>query len=249
MIRSFTINELEELTAINKRTISDYITKGLLIGSSHRGRGAVYSQRDLNALRVIPRLRTLMKKEYGALKEVASFMEQLSIFDLQALATRKTERAFIFQVHRLRVRLSLIRIIPRVPPERLDEVLNQLTPEQICSVDSGRVQIGAVINMRQLFAYEQGIADSDDTTSAESQDGYSNDHLLYDQEETDRLPQLSTELFVKRDLEATLPNSSGVAAVEVKDGSDITRKLLTIKLDEIASRLDRVEQMLENDAD
>jgi DNA-binding transcriptional MerR regulator len=248
MIRSFTINELEELTSINKRTISDYITKGLLIGSSHRGRGAVYSQRDLNALRVIPRLRTLMKKEYGALKAVASFLEQLSISDLQALATRKTERAFIVWVHRLRVRLSLIRIIPHVPPEKLDEVLSQLTPEQICSVDQGRVHIGAVINMRELFAYEQAIAEADDTTSAESQDGYSNDHSSYDQEKTDRLPQLSAELLVERDLEATLPDSSGVAAVDMKDDTDITQKLLTIKLDEIANRLDRVEQMLENNA-
>ena len=245
MIRSYTINKLEELTAINKRTISDYITKGLLIGPSHRGRGAVYAQRDLNALRVIPQLRILMKKEYGALKAVSSFLEQLSISDLQALATRKTERAFIAWVHRLRVRLSLMRIIPHVPPEKLDEVLSQLTPEQICSVDSGRVQIGAVINMKQLFAYEQGIENAEEATPAESP---SNGHSLYDLEETDSLPQLSAELFVERDLEATLPDSSGVVAVDMKDDADITRKLLTIKLDEIANRLDRVEQMLENDA-
>ncbi len=247
MIRSYTINELEELTAINKRTISDYITKGLLIGPSHRGRGAVYSQRDLNALKVIPQLRTLMKEEYGSLKAVAGFLEQLSISDLQALANRKTERAFVDWVHRFRVRLSLMRIIPHVPPERLDEVLSQLTPEQISSVDSGRVQIGAVINMRQLFAYEQAIADTDDTTSAESQDGYSNDHL--DQEDTDSLPQLSSELFVERDLEATLPDSAGLVGVEVQDDSDITQKLLTLKLDDIANRLDRVEQMLESESD
>jgi len=247
MIRSYTINELEELTAINKRTISDYITKGLLIGPSHRGRGAVYSQRDLNALKVIPQLRTLMKEEYGSLKAVAGFLEQLSISDLQALANRKTERAFVDWVHRFRVRLSLMRIIPHVPPERLGEVLSQLTPEQISSVDSGRVQIGAVINMRQLFAYEQAIADTDDTTSAESQDGYSNDHL--DQEDTDSLPQLSSELFVERDLEATLPDSAGLVGVEVQDDSDITQKLLTLKLDDIANRLDRVEQMLESESD
>ena len=54
MIRSYSISELEGLTATNKRTIGDYVTKGLLAGPSHRGRGAVYSHRDLDVLKIIP---------------------------------------------------------------------------------------------------------------------------------------------------------------------------------------------------
>ena len=227
MIRSYSINELEELAGINRRTISDYITKGLLTGPSHRGRGAVYSQRDLNVLQVIPRLRTLLKEEYGSLKAVAAFLDQLSVHDIHILATRQTERAFIVEVRRLRVRLSLMDLMPHLAPERIDEVLQQLTPEQICGVDSGRVQIGAVLDMGSLFSIDNGSHESAGRTmSLLSPDG-----LAEHDDDTDRLPQLSEAAVVE--------------AAADKASSGDTRQLLTLKLDEIASRLDRVEQMLD----
>ena len=64
MIRSYTVDELEQMSGVTRRTISDYIAKGLLAGPSHRGRGARYPQADADALRVLPRVRTLMKKEF-----------------------------------------------------------------------------------------------------------------------------------------------------------------------------------------
>ena len=74
MIRSYTVNELEEISGCTRRMISDYISKGVLAGPSHRGRGARYPQKDLDVLTVLPRIRTLMKKEYPTLKEVPAFL-------------------------------------------------------------------------------------------------------------------------------------------------------------------------------
>jgi len=250
MIRSYTINELEELTSVNKRTISDYITKGLLSGPSHRGRGAVYSQRDFNILRVIPKLRTLLKDEYGSLKSIAAFLAQLSVPDIQTLAARDTERSFTVEVRRLRVRLSLMGLMPHVSPEKFDQVLGRLSPEQICSIDSGRVQMGTVIDLRELFAYEQEM--SGNGRAKEHLNGFSAD--FSDHEDTDRLPRLSEDLFSERDLEETIPGRS--AASELKTNgkangtnSSETKRMLVLKLDEIANRLDRVEQMLDYETD
>jgi DNA-binding transcriptional MerR regulator len=250
MIRSYTINELEELTAVNKRTISDYITKGLLSGPSHRGRGAVYSQRDFNILRVIPKLRTLLKDEYGSLKSIGRFLAQLSIPDIQTLAARDTERSFTVEVRRLRLRLSLMGLMPHVSPEKFDEVLDRLSPEQICSIDSGRVQIGTVIDLGELFAYENEM--SGNAGAKGHTNGFSANPSHH--EDTDRLPKLSAELFSERDLEETIPARSAAselkaAAKDNSANSSETKKMLALKLDEIANRLDRVEQMLDYEAD
>lgn len=241
MIRSYTINELEQLTAINRRTISDYITKGLLTGPSHRGRGAVYSQRDLNVLQVIPQLRTLMKQEYGSLKSIASFLSQLSVHDIHVLASFETERAFISEVRRLRVRLSLLDLMPYLAPEKIDEVLEALTPEQVCSVDTGRVQLGAILDMSQLLAgspANQARAHADNGNGAErlTQSNGRSNGSAGNEDDTDQLPQLDAETV------AEMAADEGQATGE-------TRRLLALKLDEIASRLDRVEQMLEYESD
>jgi DNA-binding transcriptional MerR regulator len=203
MIRSYTMSELEQFTGVNKRTISDYVTKGLLSGPSHRGRGAVYSQRDFNVLRVIPKLRSLLKDEYGSLKSIAAFLTQLSVPDIQALASRDTERAFTVEVRRLRVRLSLIGMMPHVSPEKFDEVLSRLTPEQICSVDAGRVQLGTVIDLAKLFALDQEISSTGFSTPEKAR------------EDTDCLPELSAELLAIRDLEETIPSRSEIPETNV----------------------------------
>jgi DNA-binding transcriptional MerR regulator len=252
MIRSYTINELEELTAVNKRTISDYITKGLLAGPSHRGRGAVYSQRDLNVLRVIPKLRTLLKDEYGSLKSIAGFLSQLSVPDIQMLAARESERSFTVEVRRVRVRLALMNLMPHVAPEKFDEVLERLSPEQICSIDTGRVQIGSVINLSQLFAHEQVQSENSGASGHQAADHLN--EASY-QEDTDLLPRLTEDHFAGPDLEETIPGRSAAELTEPDDktaevnSTSGTKDMLTSKLDEIANRLDRVEQMLENEAE
>ena len=230
----------------------------MLSGPSHRGRGAVYSQRDFNVLRVIPKLRTLLKDEYGSLKSIGSFLAQLSIPDIQTLAARNTERSFTVEVRRLRLRLSLMGLMPHVSPEKFDEVLERLSPEQICSIDCGRVQIGTVINLSELFAYEH------DMSANGGAKGHTNGHSnglsanSSHHEDTDRLPRLSEDLFSERDLEETIPARSAASELKASEkgngnangsNSSETKKMLALKLDEIANRLDRVEQMLDSEAD
>ncbi len=154
MIRSYTVNELEEISGCTRRMISDYISKGVLAGPSHRGRGARYPQKDLDVLTVLPRIRTLMKKEYPTLKEVSAFLDDLSVRDINRLATRVSEEAFVSEIRRLRVRNSLMNLLPYVPPERIETLLARFTPGQIRGIDSGRYQIGAVMDIEALLQEE-----------------------------------------------------------------------------------------------
>ena len=88
-MRSYDLAELEALSTLSRRTISDYVSKGLLSGPSHRGRGARYSQRDLDALNIIPMLRTVLKLEFPNLNSVREFLSDLSPADLRHLARLK----------------------------------------------------------------------------------------------------------------------------------------------------------------
>jgi DNA-binding transcriptional MerR regulator len=151
MIHMYTVNELEDISGFTRRTIGDYIAKGLLAGPSHRGRGARYSQADVDVLRVIPGLRTLMKKEFPNLREVQEFLTHLSAHDVRSLMRKTTEATFVLEVRTLRVRISLAAALPQVSPERLNLALKQLTPEQIGGVDTGRYQLGAVVDMAELL--------------------------------------------------------------------------------------------------
>lgn len=233
MIRSYSIGEMESLSGTNRRTISDYITKGLLTGPSHRGRGAVYSQRDLNVLHLLPRLRTLMKEEFGSLKAVATFLSQLSTPDIHALASRRSERAFVVEVRRLRVRRSMMELMPNLAPEHVDAVFEKITPEQICAIDAGRLQLGAVVDMRELL-------DQADEYDGESFDAFGSGAAS---------ANVAAEPGeVNLDDTDTLPGPALVAAAAAAAGQtadEDTKTLLATKLREIADRLDRVEQMLE----
>lgn len=155
MIRSYTVGELEEISGCTRRTISDYIAKGVLSGPSQRGRGARYPQKDLDVLTVLPRIRTLMKREYPTLKDVSEFLDELSVRDVNRLATRGSEDAFVSEARRLRVRNSLMGLLPYVPPERIESLLSQLTPGQVRGIDSGRYQVGAVMDIEGLLREEK----------------------------------------------------------------------------------------------
>lgn len=149
-MRSYDLSELEELSSLSRRTISDYVSRGLLAGPSHRGRGARYSQRDLDALRVIPRLRTVMKPEFPTLVSVRDFLSELTASELRRLVRLTNERAFEIEVRRIRVCLRLKTFLPAVSPERINTVTSELTPEQICGVDRGQIQIGSLLDMEVL---------------------------------------------------------------------------------------------------
>jgi DNA-binding transcriptional MerR regulator len=152
----YTVNELEEISGLTRRTIGDYIAKGLLSGPSHRGRGARYSQSDVDVLQIIPRLRTLMKKEFPSLREVHDFLIQRSAYELHRLAGKSSESAFELKVRTLRLQGSLAAILPQVSPEEINLALKKLSPEQITGVDTGRYQLGAVIDMATLLGNSDG---------------------------------------------------------------------------------------------
>ncbi len=149
-MRSYALSDLEEMSALSRRTISDYVSKGLLNGPSHRGRGARYSQRDLDALRVIPLVRTLMKEEFPSLGSIRTFLRRLSPSELHQLARLQNELAFEIEVRRLRVLNRLKAFSPATAPERIRDALEALTPEQIRGVDRGNFQVGSLLNLDWL---------------------------------------------------------------------------------------------------
>mgnify|MGYP002713251994 CR=1 FL=1 len=149
-MRSYDLTELEEMSALSRRTISDYVSRGLLAGPSHRGRGARYSQRDLDALRVIPRLRTILKPEFPSLTSVRDFLHELTASELRHLVRLTSERAFEIEVRRIRVQHRLKTFLPAVSPEMLTTALAKLTPEQICGVDRGQIQVGTLLDVDAL---------------------------------------------------------------------------------------------------
>lgn len=175
-MRSYDLTELEEMSALSRRTISDYVSRGLLAGPSHRGRGARYSQRDLDALRVIPRLRTILKPEFPSLTSVRDFLSELTASELRHLVRLTNERAFEIEVRRIRVQHRLKTFLPAVSPEMLSTALAKLTPEQICGVDRGHIQIGALLDVDALNGDAglngNGAARDDAFAGAESDDAY-----------------------------------------------------------------------------
>jgi DNA-binding transcriptional MerR regulator len=155
-MRSYDLSELAERSALSRRTISDYVSRGLLSGPSHRGRGARYSQRDLDALQVIPLLRTVLKSEYSSLNGVREFLDDLFPAELSRLAGATDDQDFEIEVRRIRVHSRLRAILPAVPPGKLTSVLNGLTPEQIRGIDRGQYQIGSLVDFEGLTATGNG---------------------------------------------------------------------------------------------
>jgi len=174
-MRSYDLTELNEMSSLSRRTISDYVARGLLMGPSHRGRGARYSQRDLDALRVIPRLRTIMKREFPTLISVRDFLAELSISDLRHLVRLNNERTFEIEVRRIRLSCQLKTFLPAVSPERLTDVLAELTPEQICGLDRGHIQIGSLLDLDVLTSDSRSngnASNSFDHSAASSGNGF-----------------------------------------------------------------------------
>jgi DNA-binding transcriptional MerR regulator len=272
MIHMYTVSELEEISGFTRRTIGDYIAKGLLTGPSHRGRGARYGQSDADVLRVIPRLRTLMKKEFPSLREVQDFLSQLSGHQLHSLARKSNESAFSLEVRTQRVRNSLAAILPQVAPERLDLALKHLTPEQIRGLDTGRYQLGAIVDMASL------LNEQDD---GQVQDRFHNGTNAFDVEPGDRSAQDKSvgKSRSSRNLnwqgggvQNGTNDSTGMAALEsitqrlekMASGADMDlvrhesvddsglyaqvsteAAATTVRLKDIAERVERLERLLE----
>jgi hypothetical protein len=151
MMQSYTVTEVEDICGISRRTISEYVAKGLLSGPSHRGRGARYPQSDIDVLKLLPKFRTLMKREFPNLNAVATFVRQISMHDLRMLAKKSSAASFVLAVKRLRIRNSLAALAPHVAPEHIENVLDGLSEGQIRAIDSGRYQIGAVLDISALL--------------------------------------------------------------------------------------------------
>lgn len=179
MIRTYTVTEVESICGVSRRTISEYVAKGLLAGPSHRGRGARYPQSDVDVLHLLPKFRTLMKREFPNLNALAVFLRQLSIRDLRMLAAKNSESGFVLEVRRLRVRNSLASLAPHVAPERIEATLSSLTPGQIRAVDSGRYQIGAVLDISALLQehHRPSDANAGNEYSHSGHNGLTNGHL------------------------------------------------------------------------
>jgi len=271
MIRSYTVSQLEQMSGTTRRTISDYIAKGVLTGPSHRGRGARYSQKDLDVLTVLPRLRTLMKKEYPTLKEISAFINQLSVRDIHTLASLSSEESFVSEMRRLRVRNSLMGLLPYMPPERIEEALAKLTPGQVRGIDAGRYQIGAVLDIESLLQEEsdeaapangsrfsgerhEAPAESSPSWSVSwlngHQEGDGDQGLLHPEqmrsieETTRRLEQKM--LDTTTDLDALVARSEETQPnLPVVEAKTPTTRSVEARLVDIASRLEKLETMFE----
>lgn len=239
MIRTYTVNELEQLAGTSKRTISDYVSKGLLSGPSHRGRGARYPQADLDVLRIVPRLRTLLKGEFPNLKAVGAFLAELSAQDLRRLARRSNERALELEVRRIRVRHSMMAVLPALPPERIDEALEELSPEQIRGIDTGRYQIGAVVDMAGL------LRDEESEGQPQLAVAYSRDPASQAANDEQRL----TASFNRSPPRVLNSNGNGVAHSANSSGNAESeggqvREPLNRRMEDLADRLERIERLL-----
>ena len=169
-MRSYAVTDLEAMSDVSRRTIADYVSKGLLQGPSHRGRGARYSQRDFDALQVIPRIRMLMRQEFPSLAAIRDFLGRLSPGEIHQLAQLTNELAFEIEVRRLRVLNRLKNLSPTAAPERIREALSVLTPEQIRGVDRGHFQVGSLVDLDWMTAEPaNGSMDS-------LRNGYANEH-------------------------------------------------------------------------
>lgn len=86
-LESYTIHELEELTGVNRRTISYYIAEGLLPRVGRRGRHARYGREFLDRLRLIQRIKDQQdagKLPAATLAEIGAFIATLDSDDVVA---------------------------------------------------------------------------------------------------------------------------------------------------------------------
>jgi len=257
MIRSYTVDELERMSGVTRRTISDYISKGLLAGPSHRGRGARYPQADADALRVVPRIRTLMKKEFPTVDSVASFLRDISSRELRNLACQPSEKELVLEARRIRVRLTLAALMPKLTPERLSDVVDSLSPDQISGIDKGQYQLGAVLDLAELFSesgapMETSSAEESYSSHVQSTDGgepamasrrASNGNGEHRGEFETILEQAEAAIEERRSPESRLrlvkPSNQVLASETVASTPNLDSRLT-----DIAQRLDRLEHLL-----
>ena len=252
-MRMYTVDELESISGLTRRTISDYTAKGLLAGPSHRGRGARYSQADVDALRIIPKLRTLMKKEFGTLRAVSRFIGQLSTHELHSLAGKTNGPAFVLEVRQIRVRHLVISILPQAAPERISQALARLTPEQLRGVDAGRYQLGAVLDLRDLLGNDFSKEESA-TSAAEAAAALSANvaEMAASDDEEPGSPYWSVNW-----LDETVGRAGEAAAMHMQPDQEPRNSLqpdgeqadgrfggTRDRIADIAERLDRIERLL-----
>ena len=270
MISTYTVSELEQMSGFTRRTISDYIAKGILAGPSHRGRGARYPQSDVDVLQLVPRIRTLMKKEFPNLKALSAFLGQLSARDIYRLARLKNEQSLIDETRRLRVCMQLVALFPMVAPESLQEALDSLSPAQINGVDVGRYPIGAVLDITELVNENQQIARTHSKTNGNGHaktNGNGHAHTDADESNSSRnvswlsggasgqvpghTPQPEDigslgEVLHKMERQANdAKNGASDHAHKTDRQHKRSEKSVDVRLTDIAERLERLERQLE----
>jgi len=274
MIRTYTVRELEDLSGLTRRTIGDYVSKGLLSGPSHRGRGACYSQADVDVLHVIPRLRVLMKKEFPTLRALRGFVAQLSVRDIHSLARKTNADAIMHAVRHFRLRTLLSTTLPQLAPDRIDATLANLSPEQVRAIDTGQRQLGSILDLSKLLrSDDESLSEDGDTgTFPAAVDGSSytneapghrnhnghNGHNGHNsayrigssagrsaRDSAEGRRRIGSTRSWARDQLNGVQESAAVASLDVSDQlAPIRHESNTDRLSDIARRLERLERLL-----
>jgi hypothetical protein len=187
-----------------------------------------------------------MKKEFPDLRAVIRFLKEVSAHELNNLANKASERNFVLAVRRLRVRMALAAVLPQVTPEKIAAALNQLTPEQICSVDTGRYQLGAVIDMAELLS-NQPLADTREAQNDFAPAAHSQSEWNITLHDGLSAAQLPNEFATPGNNTDTQPEPRATAAQTKGNGETGTRseqKLNPDKLEDIARRVEKLEALL-----
>ena len=220
-MQSYSINELVAESGATRRHISALVSAGLLAGSSNRGRGAHYGESDLNRLKVIPRLRTLLRPEFGSLARLKLFLDILSESDVARLADCVDSSDFDLEARRLKIKALLIPVLPHLQPEAVDKVLLALSPEQIRAVDTGSMLVGAIPSVRALLISNQVNAAGALMEQAAPAQGGDADHYT--------------------------PNGAEYSGEAVQEQIALSTGEILGQLENVISRLERMEKMLAGD--
>ncbi len=157
-MRHYKLKQLAAQTGVSARTISSYVSKGLLSGPSHRGRGAVYPQRDLHALQVIPRIRVLMPAHYPDLRAIARLLKDISTAGLRRLATLDEESDFLNEMRKIHQIVQLHAMYPDASPEHIASLARLPPPAPLYSKGEDARDISAVMAVPTILANSDASA-------------------------------------------------------------------------------------------
>ena len=92
MTEKYTLEDLEKISGMSIRTLRFYIQEGLLPGPDTRGKFARYSQKHLDSIRFIHRLKEL----HIPLQQIRHLLNTMSSEDIERIIQSKSESNFTF---------------------------------------------------------------------------------------------------------------------------------------------------------